>query len=362
MALVIIIIVIIASLAVFYLKCSMMQSLTTLWSSVLAVIIAFSYYEIVAELFISRGYVLEWAQVICFVILLVVSFGILRTVSDFLIRVKIDLGEPAILSMKIGCGLLTGFIISGAVLTALGLAPLQVKLLYSRFNPESPVTLNRPNKPAVNTDGFVASLYSLTSSGSLSSGKSFGVLHADYLTQIHLNKLKVKEDVLPVCSRKTLTLRTGKNRKPIRQWEIPGVGDVVVIRVGIAARKVEDGGANDATGRLIYFPAQFRLITKPNDETETLQGKATALYPKGFLKQGNWTETPLEEVITPESREITNRVHWVDVAFEVPSGQKPALLEFKQNAVIDLSSYTPVKTSPEIESALDNDAQEEPEA
>ena len=73
MALVIVILALLSTLAFFYLKCSMMQSLMTLWSAVLATIIAFSYYEWVAELLISRGYGMNVASSGCFILL----FGIL---------------------------------------------------------------------------------------------------------------------------------------------------------------------------------------------------------------------------------------------------------------------------------------------
>ena len=56
MALVIVILVLLLTLAFFYLKCSMMQSLMTLWSAVLATIVTFSYYEWVAELFMSLNW------------------------------------------------------------------------------------------------------------------------------------------------------------------------------------------------------------------------------------------------------------------------------------------------------------------
>jgi len=347
-------------MAFFYLKCSMMRSFTTLWSSVLSLILAFSYYEIIAKLFISRGLGLQWASAGSFLIVFIVGVAILWTLSDLLIRVKIDLGPAVTLTTKIICGLFAGFIFSGTALVAFGMLPMQGKLFYSRFDPEGSLTINRPNKPALNTDGFVTGLYRLASSGSLRSNKSFGVLHADYLTQVHLNKLRVKDDVLTVSSHKALMLPKGKDRKPLRLWDVPEVGEVMVIRAGIAAKKIEDGGANDGTGSFNFFPAQLRLICKPDSTTPPLAGTGTGIYPKGFLNNGTWTQIDLGKVISPDQKKMKDRIYWVDVAFEVPSGQRPVLLQFKQNAIADLTPYTPVKTSAEIEAALDSDQEESP--
>ena len=85
MALVIVILVLLLTVAFFYLKCSMMQSFMTLWSAVLATIVAFSYYEGIAELLISRGQALNWALMGSFTLLFIVTFAIVRAISNFLI-------------------------------------------------------------------------------------------------------------------------------------------------------------------------------------------------------------------------------------------------------------------------------------
>ena len=85
---VIVILVLLLTLAFFYLKCSMMQSFMTLCSAVLATIIVFSYYEWVAELLISRGYILQWAHFACFLLVFIVAFAVFRSISDFLILIS----------------------------------------------------------------------------------------------------------------------------------------------------------------------------------------------------------------------------------------------------------------------------------
>ena len=122
--------------------------------------------------------------------------------------------------------------------------------------------------------------------------------------------------------------------------------------MGIQAKKVVDGGAGKNAQ---FFPAQIRMIVKEtNTANKSLTGAATALSPVGFWKNGVLAKLGLNEIITPDSKEIRDKVFWVDVAFQCPKNKKPILLEFKQNAVVDLTLYEVVKNTLEIEQALDN--------
>lgn len=357
MALVIVILVLILTMAFFHLKCSLMQSFMTLWSAILATILTFSYYEWTANLLISRGYALDWALCGCFTLLFIVAFALLRSLSELVIAAPVDLGNAVKLPMSLVCGLLAGIILSGNLLIVLGLLPMHGKVFYSRFAPDASVVIRSPRKPALSTDGFVAGLYRLISSGSMRSSKSFGVLHTDYLSQIHLNKLRTKDEVLSVCSREALVFPKGKTRKPVRRTLVDNK-ELAVVRVGIQAKKIADGGANNAAGKLAFFPAQFRLIVKEaNAIGQPTAGTATALYPVGLWKGGKVTKWDLNEIIEPESSQLDKRVYWMDVAFECPKNKKPILLEFRQNAVVELPDA--VDSTPEIEQALDNEVEKE---
>ena len=357
MALVIVILVLLLSVAFFYLKCSMMQSFMTLGSAVLATIVAFSYYEWVANLFISRGYGLDWALCGCFALLFIAIFALLRSASELLISTPVDLGNVVKLPVSLACGLLAGMIFSGNLLVTLGLLPMHGKVFYSQFAPDAPIVLSSPRTPALSTDGFVSGLYRWISSGSMSSKKSFGVLHADYLSQIHLNKLKTKEKVLSVCSREALVLPKGKTKKPVRRKMVDNE-ELTIVRVGVQAKKIADGGTYGASGKLDFFPAQLRLIVKEaGTDNQIMAGTAETEYPVGLWKGGKLTKWKLNEIIAPESTEINQRVYWMDVAFQCPKTQIPILLQFKQNAVIELPEA--VDSTPEIELALDEEGEKE---
>ena len=242
-------------------------------------------------------------------------------------------------------------------MVTLGLLPMHGKIFYSRFSPDSPVALNSPQKPALSTDGFVAGLYRLISSGSMRSSKSFGVLHADYLSQIHLNKFKTKDDILSICSREALILPTGKTKKPVRLITVDEK-ELTVVRVGVKSKKVDDGGASNASSVLQFFPGQLRLIVKEaSDAAEPMAGTATPKYPVGLWEGGKVTEWELDQIISPDATQIENRVYWMDVAFQCSNDKTPILLEFRQNAVIELPKA--VESTPEIERELNNEGEKD---
>lgn len=357
MATAIIIIVILLTLAHFYLKCSMMTSFSTMLASIFAMIIAFTYYEKLAELFVSRGYGVNWAHFGCFVLAFVLGFALMRALADLLVGANIDLGKNVKVASSLVCGLFTGVIISGSLLVALGMLPLQGKMFYSRFDPEKPITLSNPKTPIVNVDGFVVGFYKWISAGALNSDKSFGVLHADFLSQIHLNRLKVNEKVLTIGSRKALTLPAGKNKKPVRTMELADKGKVTVVRMGILAKSIPDGGANNGSGQILYYPAQIRMIAK-NTGSRNLQGSGKALWPIGFLADGGkLAGSDLEKIETPDTKGLKDRTVWLDAVFQLPPGYEGVLLEFKQNAVVELPEAVP--STEEIERALNRGDEEE---
>ena len=92
----IVILVMLTVLGYFYLKCSVMASLSTMIILIIATILTFSYYEKLAELFVSRGYGVQWAHMGCFILIFVLSFALLRALRDLLVGgAAIDLGNPA---------------------------------------------------------------------------------------------------------------------------------------------------------------------------------------------------------------------------------------------------------------------------
>ncbi len=336
--------------------CSMMTSFSTMLASIFAMIIAFTYYEKLAELFVSRGYGVNWAHFGCFVLAFVLGFALMRALADLLVGANIDLGKQVKMAASVVCGLFTGVIIG---LPAGGWDAADAAKSSFPLRSEKPITLSNPQKPIFNVDGFVVGFYKWISAGSLSSDKSFGVLHADFLSQIHLNKLKVGDNVLTIGSRKALTLPSGKTKKPVRTMEVPDKGKVTVVRMGILAKSIPDGGANNGSGQILFYPAQIRMIAKKAGSTN-LQGAGKALWPIGFLDtEGRLAGSDLEKVETPDTKGLKDRTVWLDAVFQLPPGYEGVLLQFKQNAIVQLPES--VASTEEIEQALDRSEEEEKE-
>ena len=333
-----------------------MQSICTLWFAIISTILAFAYYESAANLLVSRGYVASYAHMGCFAILFLLGFVLLKTVGGYIIGANIDLGSMAKLVSGIVCGLLCGIIFAGNLLIVIGMAPVQSSLLYSRFDPESPVSVNNPAKPVLNADGFVTGLFNMVSSGSMRSEHSFAVLHSNFISQNHLNRLKIKDEVLPVCGNESLFVPKGENLHPLRHWKTTDQ-DMVLVRAEIANKKIGDGGAANASGQVTFIPAQMRLIYSEGTKSSNnpFSGKAKVAYPTGIIQDGQFEKKDLSDVLNSESGEIINRKLVLDMAFELPQGAKPLLLEFKQGGIVDLTSYQIVERTEETERLLNNE-------
>jgi hypothetical protein len=328
-----------------------MTAFSTLMASIFGSIIAFTYYEMLADLFISRGYGI-WAPAGCFVLAFVLGFAAVRALADLLVGANIDFGNTAKITVNLILGTVTGLILSGHLLVALGMLPISGNRLYNRFPTDSPITLNTPNRPFLNPDGMVTSLFSLFSRGSLSSSNSFGVLCADFINRNHLNRYGSAKDVTTICSKKALSVPKG-TQKPVRTMDIKDIGTVTIIRAVISAKDISDGGAKSDKG-VVFTMSQVRAIAKAKDKADNLHGVGKAFWPIGILEQGKLVQKSPSEMITFSNADFRKdtRTVWVDFVFEIPSDQQAILLQFKQNAMTALPA--PVISTPEIEAALNS--------
>lgn len=353
MTMVIVLLIVLLTMAYFYLKCKLMTSLTTLMTIVLATVTAFSYYEAAAQLLIARGYGGGWAPAGSFLVVFVFSFALLRGLADYLVGSAIDLGKPAQAAASVVCGLLGGILISGNVLVAMGMMPVQHKLLYNRFPAGSSLVPSQPNAPALAVDGMVTGFYSMLSRGSLASKQSFAVVQSDFINKNHLNRYRLDKEVLTIASRKSLSLP--RTKSPVRRFTVTDKGTYAVVRVGISTAGIVDGGAADENGRVLFFAGQVRLICKPDGQADNLLGKGQAVLLAGVFKNGELIEKRPEDMIDLEKEAVGNKlsVTWVDAAFKLPAGQVPVAFQFKQNTMLSLTGTRLTDTTPEIEQELD---------
>lgn len=334
------------TVAHFYLKFSPITAFVSLMAAIFGSIAAFNYYEILANLFISRGYGGAWAWAGSFLAIFAFSFALLRELFDRLSGGNIDLGKNVKIAAAIGFGTMTGLTISGNILVGLGMLPMKGSFAYDRF---SGTTLTEQNIKASNyyPDNMVSGIFSLFSRDSK---KSFAVVSADFINRNHINRYGLDKDVSPLVSSKALSV-PGGGKKPVRTMEIPEVGTVTVVRAHISFSDINDGGARNDKGVVSFLMAQVRMIAKPSERANSLGGSGEAVYPVGILQGGKLEKKNLTDIIALSSEQQNEDQNvWLDFVFNVPNGKQGALLQFKSNAMVQLPA--PVPSSDEIEKAL----------
>ncbi len=180
-------IIILGCVAYQYLKGTFVRAFATIIIAICASVAAFGFFEVLANVFISKGdnsrflSLVPWAQPLCFALLFIIVFGVLQTGMMFLTRQPVDLGFLPERIGRVVCGIFLGLLLSGFLLTAIGMAPLSNKYPYQRFD-------EKRHKVLLNADGFATGLFSFISRGSLSGKRSFSTIHPDYLDQLYLNR------------------------------------------------------------------------------------------------------------------------------------------------------------------------------
>ncbi len=319
------------------LKSTLIKSFSILVSAVCAVVTAFGFFELLANLFISRSILVPWAMSLSFILLFVLAFAVLQTIVSQLTRQRIEL---ALLPDRIGrvvCGIFLGFIVSGLLLTALAMAPLPTKYPYQRFDHTDP-NPEKPKKVLLNADGFVARYFSIISSGSLGGKKSFAALHPAFLDELFLNRHNLADKVSTITSPDTLKIpqkavwSPADDIKNLDGKPVPSKSGhtLIAARVGITSKLLKQGGN--------FTLSQLRLICKQKDDAQKpLAGKGTSIYPLGHLRTSDQlVEKRLNDQIKLESADFKNGLREIDFAFYLPNGFVPVLVEFKQNALAQL--------------------------
>ena len=355
----IVVLLIIVGCAVFqFFKGTIVRAFATIVVAIFACVIAFGFFEILADTLIKRGdsgsmlSLVPWAQSLSFLLLFILTFAVLQTAIVQLTRKGIDLG---FLPERIGrpiLGLILGLIVSGVLLTFLALAPLPNEYPYPRFE-ERNIRLDSPDKVFPNVDGLVTSLFSLISSGSFSGKRSFAGVHPNYLNQVYLNRLDrdvslvsgvspaievprdaavwpatdaVKKQVEELISKGQLSRSPGK---PVESRY-----DIMVARIGFKGTAFKSDSKIDG-GK--FTLSQLRLICMSRGyDSDTLSGKGQNVYPIGYLGSASQIETGLKIELNRNDLSRNSSVVYKDFLFAVPSGFVPAVVEFKLNNIVQI--------------------------
>jgi len=276
-----------------YFKGSIFKATTTIIITICASAVAFGYFEIAADYFISRGSdskypeVVPYAQPLCFALLFILTFAILQTAAMQVAKQPVDFG---VLPEQIGrpiLGAFLGLILSGLLLTALAMAPLPAKYPYQRFDSRHP-DAQSPNKVLLNVDGLATGWFGLLSKGSMSgisNPRSFATVHPGFLDQLHLNRHNNSADIPLVATTEAIEVPR-KNGA----WYAPaGIKDsdgkpvsvrngysMMVVRMQILKNALKDAG--------VFTLGQVRLVCKAKEPPqEPLIGKGRNVYPMGYF-------------------------------------------------------------------------------
>jgi len=319
-----------------YLKSSTPRSFAAAIAAVIAVIAALGYYEIASAILISKGHGGQWVQPAVFVIIFVTVLAVTKYLADYLLPRDVDFGQLPARLTGVVCGVIAGVVISGALFIALAMSPLALKWPYARFE-QNNINITSPKSSLLNSDGIVATLFGWISKGSMSSGKSFAVYHANFIDQLHLNRHKASDGVYMITAAEAVVLP----KKDGVRIENVDQRSYTIVRMGIRGGEIDGGGAMDKDGRVSFTPSQVRILCKQKDQAEDMTGSARPVYPEAQLLDNELIPVRLDETINVardefESVSTYGRVAWIDLAFRVPANMTPVLLEFKQNAVAPL--------------------------
>jgi hypothetical protein len=344
MANIAVLLIMVGCAALQFLKGNLIKSFVAFMTALCSSIFAFAWFEQLAEmLFIGRDMMPDWAQLICFALLFILSFAILQTVAAVFVKHPINF---AIYPERIGrvvFGLALGLILSGVLLTAVGMAPISNSYPYPRLqDPQN------PSKAILNPDGFITGLFGIISSGSLSGANSFAVVHADFLDQLFFSRYQTGKSISVLAAPGSIKLPDKAAAWPAPQGLKDDSGnalssrtgyELIIVRVGLTNAMLRTGGS--------FTLGQLRLICKEKDDKEPFRGSAESAYPIGYLKTADQLQpTGLDEQIRVESSEIKDGVKWTDFAFYIPAGDSPVAISFKSNVVLEVPLMVSAEQAP----------------
>jgi hypothetical protein len=365
----IVVVIVLGGAALLYFKGTFVKAFAAIIIAIISGMVAFGFFEAVANMIISRGdegmflKLAPWAQMTSFLLIFVLVFALLEAGVTFLLKDPVDLGFLPECIGRIACGTVTGFLISGFLLTALAMGPFSLGFPYQRFDPFR-LNPDDPKGGFLGADGLATGLFTMVSKGSFSGKRSFATIHPNYLDQLFFNRL-IKTETTSIISNSFPAisvprqaavwpgtavaeqadgligdLRSGSGRlKDVdgKSVSLPvstdGSYDVTIVRVGISKRAIRadariNGGA--------FTLSQLRLICKRRGSGQgRLAGEAINVYPLGHLRTASQIQVVSEIKLDP--RRVEGNEQLIDFVFCVPSGHEPVLVQYKLNSIAEIA-------------------------
>lgn len=333
-----------------YLTGTVLKSTLMLIASICGMILAFTYYEMLGDFILSKGYGGTWALPGALAIIYIISFAVIFAAFSALTGHDIHFSHLPDKIIVCACGAFTALIFCGIILIALSMSPIPSKWLYSQYDSED-FSLDTPSGTLIPADSLVAGLFKTFSNGSMRSGKSFAVMHPNLISEIHLNKLHSSEGVLSIAAKDCIIVNKNGVWTPTETYKDAATGEVIIremiiVRVGIKSGSFADGGATDEEGNFIFTLAQFQMITVDNSaaapDKKFGTSSALPLYPVGYIKaKGVLQEMAISEPITMgradfRQQEDYGNVLLIDLVFQQTKYSTPIALKFRNNVIVEL--------------------------
>jgi uncharacterized membrane protein required for colicin V production len=315
-----------------YIKGGLVSGFISIIAVIIAVCVAFGYYELLAGYLRDYSFIGAKGYPIFFVFLFIFVFAVVREVANKLLKVKVSFGLPIDRVGGPALGAIAGYLFAGGMLVVIGLAPFRTNWLYGRFedrigNPPL------PNSAFLNPDGFISWLFGVISRGSLEGTNSFALLHADYVNQIFLNRYKISEGISPIAAEGAVNIASpGAGAAPENIAAQPGAQEpgktLTLVPLSVSPSNLVSEGSQELTK---FTLSQLRLIAQEKQYAYNLSsGVGEAVYPIGYVDANGVLR------LKPLETELGENVYGqgkLDVAFQVPTTSTAVLLEFRQNIV-----------------------------
>ncbi len=313
-----VILVILVTVTFIYLKGTVIKAFLLLINTFVAATVAFAYFETLGRLIIGYGLVVEWAFAAVLILIFALVLAILNAVGGKLVPADIYFGDFSDRVIRCLIAAFAGLAIAGVILTAVAMMPIGTKWPYERFS----ATVSNPTEPEktliLSADGFITSVSSWLSRGSMSGQKSLAVFHPDLLNEIYLNRIGCDKDNSAVAGESAISVETAW----AAQTELVSASDNQPIRGGSQTKAVI---VKAATEGKTFTMSQVRLVCKGSDSADNWKGSGQVVWPVGYITRENVVDRKnLSEKVT---------LRQLDFVFYIPTDTVPVMLQFKQNAV-----------------------------
>jgi len=328
-----------------YLKGTLVKSFEMFIAALCASFVALWWYEQLSEMLIKQEILVDFAQLICFGMLFVITFAVLQTAVTTLTKQKIDFGVMPERVGRIAFGLLLGYVISGVLLIGAAISPLPDGYPYQRFDASRP-DLKKPAKALLNPDGLLAGWFGIISSGSASGTQSFVVLHAGFIDELYLNRLNPKAAVRANASTVTTPAKAAAWPAPAGLKDSSGAAiqpiadcDLIITRVGFSGKITTEGS---------LASNQLRFMCKKVDkgDKQRLGGSAVTVYSIGYLTGDQVKKVGPKEEITINSKNAKDGTVWIDFVLSVPKDFEPVAVGLRANAIAEVSPMVSADQAP----------------